>query len=158
MYSRLSITRSPPGVVICKLARPEKLNAFDNLMWAELETFFAEVTGDATVRVILVCGAGRAFTCGLDLAAIDAGDLGDEEDVARRGLRIRSKGAAWQRSFSNIASCGKPCVACVHGPCIGAGIEMISACDVRFCSEDAFFAMAKAAMLSWRYPCRTEHS
>ena len=65
------------------------------------------------------------------------------DDIGRRGLKIRRTGKEWQASFTNMAECGKPVVACVHGACIGAGIEMISAADVRFCSSDAFFEMAE---------------
>lgn len=73
------------------------------------------------------------------------GELGaaDGEEAARRALRIRETGRAWQRSFSNIASCGKAVIACVHGACIGAGLEMLAACDVRLATRDARFAMAE---------------
>ena len=50
-------------------------------------------------------------------------------------LNIRNKGEHWQRSLTNITTCGKPVIACVHGACIGAGIEMISACDVRWATR-----------------------
>ena len=145
-YKRLTITAPAPYVLQCSLDRPQKLNAFDNLMWAEIRDFFAAVADDSKCRAILVSGEGRGFTAGLDLmdaGGLSGGDQDEEEDPARKGLRIRRTGKEWQASFTNIQECGKPVVAAVHGPCIGAGIEMIAACDVRFCSTDAFFEMAE---------------
>merc|ERR1712181_129427 len=52
-------------------------------------------------------------------------------------------GQAWQESFNAIEKCWKAVIACVHGACVGAGIEMISACDIRFCTEDAWFQAAE---------------
>ena len=145
-YDRLQVTECAPGILHCKLHRPKKLNAFDPQMWSDIRSFFAAVESDSAVRCILLSGSGRAFTSGLDLMSASTGGplaSGDEEDAARRGFKIRSTGKQWQESFTNIELCGKPVVACVHNACIGAGIEMLSACDVRFCSADAFFAMAE---------------
>ena len=145
-FDRLHVTTCAPGVLHCQLHRPDKLNAFDPAMWSDIRTFFATVESDPAVRCILLSGSGRVFTAGLDLSSASSGNplVSDgTEEAARRGLRIRTTGKLWQASFTNIASCGKPVVACVHSACIGAGIEMLSACDVRFCSADAFFEMAE---------------
>lgn len=63
-----------------------------------------------------------------------------EEDIARKGLNIYETGKRWQKALSSIEESNVPVIACVHSGCIGAGIEMISACDIRFCTEDAWFA------------------
>ncbi len=106
--------------------------------------FFASVKFDTSVRVIVLSGSGRAFTAGLDLAS---GGLDSfkrsESSAAENALHIRYMGTQWQNSLSSISSCGKCVVAAVHGPCIGAGVELISACDIRWCSKDAFFVLAE---------------
>lgn len=150
-FTRLKVSTASPGVLHCELDRPKKLNSFDNTFWYEIRDCFSLIDRDDTVRAVLLSGSGRAFTAGLDIFGTNPylGDSGDgeeeeeEEDPARKGLRIRNTGKEWQASFTNIAECSKPVVACVHGACIGAGIEMISACDVRLCSSDAFFEMAE---------------
>lgn len=68
---------------------------------------------------------------------------GGSDDVARTGLAIYRLGRQWQDAFTAIEKCGKPVIACVHNACIGGGIEMISAADVRFCTKDAFFVAAE---------------
>ena len=145
VLSRIVVERLPdnPHVLKCELARPAQLNAFDEQLWSELESFFSSVRLDPSVRAILLCAQGRHFTAGLDLAASAELVSAEGEEPARRALRIRETGKRWQASFSKIASCGKPVIACVHGACIGAGVEMISACDVRMCTEDATYAMAE---------------
>ena len=142
-FSRLTVAREG-HVLRCELARPSQLNAFDAQMWHDLEAFFRNVRVDTGCRSVLLCAQGRHFTAGLDLTAMSSGLADSEgEDAARRALRIRETGKAWQRSLSNIAECGKAVVACVHGACIGAGLEMLAACDVRMCTRDARFAMAE---------------
>lgn len=83
-----------------------------------------------------------AFT-GIDLQ--DMTDItqlmGSDSDSARKGLRLRHKIRAYQESVSSIEKCPKPVIAAVHGACIGAGLNMISAADIRYSTEDAFFAL-----------------
>ena len=143
-FARLNIAplHDSPHVLKVELARPEKLNAFDSQMWTDLQEFFFAVRLDHSVRAILLCAQGKHFTAGLDLTSTEI-MTGGEEEAAIRALRIRETGKRWQASFSNIARCGKPVIACVHGACIGAGVEMISACDVRLCSQGATYAMAE---------------
>lgn len=60
-------------------------------------------------------------------------------DVARQALRIYNTGKAWQAAMNSLELCTRPIIACVHNGCIGAGLEMISAADIRFCTSDSFF-------------------
>lgn len=143
-YPRLKVTSPKAHVLHCELNRESKMNAFDMQMWDDIRHFFAAVASDVNCRAVLLSGAGRAFTAGLDLSEpANMIPSNDELDAARRGLDIRSVGKQWQASFNNIETCGKAVVVCVHGACVGAGLEMISACDVRFCSADAFFELAE---------------
>jgi len=146
VYERLGFSSLNAGVLECCLHRPSRLNTFDNLMWSEIADFFAAVKQDERVRVVLLTGgSSRHFTAGLDLqsAAGGIGGGGEEEEAARRALRIRHTGKEWQSSFTNMAKSGKPIITLAHGACIGAGVEMLSAADVRWCTRDCFFAMAE---------------
>jgi len=140
-YARLSLQKRGK-VLVVGLARPRKLNAFDGAMWKEIESFFEAVRGDASCRAIILHGEGRAFTAGLDLKSGDmSAGQDDVDDAAVRALQIRNMGKQWQASFTNVAECGKPVIALAHNACIGAGVELLAAADVRWCTEDAFFAM-----------------
>ncbi|XP_040437534.1 delta(3,5)-Delta(2,4)-dienoyl-CoA isomerase, mitochondrial, partial [Falco naumanni] len=78
-------------------------------------------------------------------AGIDLVEMGGEflavpgEDAARRAWHLREKIASYQETFSVLEKCPKPVIAAVHGACVGAGVDLISACDIRYCSQDAWF-------------------
>lgn len=145
-FETLKISAAGPHILHVELNRPEKLNAMNLTFWEEIQTFFELAAFDHETRCILVSGAGRGFSAGLDLqslAFVGATDPVDEGDVARHALRIRRTAKAWQDAFSGIERCGKPVIACLHGPVVGAGLEMVSACDIRMCTQDAYFVAAE---------------
>src|SRR5439155_22554824 len=86
---------------------------------------------------------GRAFPVGLDLKEMTAGDLTSEgaggSEASRRLAGYRSL-KRWQRAFTAVADCPKPVIAAVHGYCIGGGIDLISACDIRLAAAAALFS------------------
>ena len=69
------------------------------------------------------------------------GLLSSDIDTSRKGLKLEQKIKDYQDSFTAIEKCRKPVIAAIHGGCIGAGIDMTSACDIRYCTEDAFFTI-----------------
>jgi delta(3,5)-delta(2,4)-dienoyl-CoA isomerase len=143
-YTTLAVSRLSDHVVHVEINRPDKLNTMNLAFWAEVRAFFESIEMDGTCRCIILSGAGRMFTAGLDMAAgAPTGGGGGDKDVARVALSIRRTGLAWQQAFNAIEQCGKPVIACVHSACIGGGIEMISACDVRFATSDAWFKAAE---------------
>jgi len=120
------------------------LNAMNLQFWSDIHSAFQHVERDPEVRVVLLSGAGRVFTAGLDLTAMGGGlGGGGKADVARTAFAIRRLGKSWQDAFNAIETCGKPVIACVHNAVIGAGVEMLAACDIRFCSADAYFSAAE---------------
>jgi len=130
-----------PGVLECRLARPEKRNALSLEFWAEIRDFFSLVAGDGTVRCVLLTAEGPLFCAGVDFAAFSVVGGEGAPDAGHTALRIRNQGMAWQSAFTNLEKCGKVVIACVHGACIGAGVELISAVDIRICTTDALFAL-----------------
>jgi enoyl-CoA hydratase len=111
--------------------------------FGEIEAAFRGIERDAEVRAVVVHAAGKAFSYGLDLpAAFQAmghhfqggGTAGPRMELLREIRRL-------QGSFNAIAECPVPVIAAVHGACIGGGVDLISACDIRVCSADAKFSV-----------------
>lgn len=71
---------------------------------------------------------------------------GGSGDVARRALSLRRLIAAYQDSFSAIERCAKPVIAAIHGACIGGGVDMVSAADIRVCASDAYFSIKEVEL------------
>ena len=123
------------------LNRPGKANALNAAMWDELEVCFKWLDAEPEVRVIILCGEGRHFCAGIDLAMF--GDLAntDASDPARRSEMLRQKILSLQGNLSAIEQCRKPVLAAIHYTCIGAGIDMTTCCDMRYCTADAYFSI-----------------
>jgi|TARA_B110000196_G_scaffold291266_1_gene278062 enoyl-CoA hydratase/carnithine racemase len=138
---RLSWLDEEGHVLLVDLNRPRKRNAINSTMWSELRECFATLQSLDTLRVVLLAGGESASFCGgIDISEFGSGrDQG--ADTARSGLRIRRKVIEMQQAFGAMEALSVPVVACVHGACVGAGVDMITACDVRWASADAFFCV-----------------
>ena len=127
------------------LNRPEKLNAFAEAMWQGFPGAVAELGANPEVRVIVISGRGPAFTVGIDLEMLSGLAPQGRSDVdSRRLLMTRIK--ELQKTFSSLADCPKPVIAAIHGYCLGAGIDLITACDIRWASADASFSVRETRM------------
>uniref|UniRef100_UPI00358EFE84 delta(3,5)-Delta(2,4)-dienoyl-CoA isomerase, mitochondrial n=1 Tax=Myxine glutinosa TaxID=7769 RepID=UPI00358EFE84 len=136
----LLVTQPRPHVLHVEMNRPEKLNAMNKAFWREMVTCFDKIADDQDCRAVVLSGAGKLFTAGLDLQDM-AGDLlnMEGEDTARKSWHFRQFIKQCQNTFSVLEKCLKPVIAAVHGACIGGGIDMITACDIRLCTTDAWF-------------------
>jgi Delta3,5-Delta2,4-dienoyl-CoA isomerase len=117
--------------------------------WDDLRLCFDRAARDNTVRCVVLSANGRAFSAGLDLQdAILSPTAGNNEklDPARKSLRFIQSTKRLQDSLSSLEKCWKPVVAAVHGACIGGGIDLICAADIRFCSSDVKFCIKEAAI------------
>lgn len=123
--------------------RPDKLNALSPRMWSEIEQVFDNLSDDPDCRAIVFSGKGRVFTAGLDLmsAMALAQDLAEQPDVGRRGKILGAKIRAYQSTVSALERCTKPVLAAVHSACVGAGVDLITAADIRYCTRDAWFCV-----------------
>ncbi|KAG0245349.1 protein transport protein S31 [Mortierella sp. GBA43] len=110
-FKTVSVTFPAPFVAHVQLNRPKKLNAIDHDMWFDIRNAFRTIRDDADVRAVVLSGAGRGFTSGIDYC------------------------------LSAIERCDKAVIAAVHGACIGGGIDITTACDIRYASKDAFFSV-----------------
>ncbi|GAA5993278.1 hypothetical protein JCM10908_001408 [Rhodotorula pacifica] len=136
----ITCTFPAPHVLVIALAR-NPVNAYNDDLARELQLHLETASHDPDVRaVVLTSECDKGFTAGLDLFA--AGTLSHKSaDPARTALHIRSHMDFLQRSVSAIQACDKPVIAAVHGICFGAGLDLISACDVRLCAEGTVFSI-----------------
>jgi enoyl-CoA hydratase len=130
------------------LIGPGKGNAMGPAFWAELPVVFAELDSDPDVRAIVLTGSGRNFSYGLDLIAM--GDtlspmLADGA-LAKPRAEFHARLKTMQQSITAVADCRTPTVASVHGWCIGGGVDLISAVDVRYASADAKFSVREVKL------------
>jgi enoyl-CoA hydratase/carnithine racemase len=130
------------GVAHVELARPDKFNAMDKDMFAAIGDAFRALGRDPAVRAILLSGRGRHFTSGLDLEY--AGQQFPATQDPGRAAEARLRHIEWlQDAFSAAEDARAPVIAAIHGGCIGAGVDLASACDLRVASADAFFQVAE---------------
>ena len=120
------------GVCLITLTDPERRNAMDDVMGAELIAATAAIAEDPDVRAVVVTGEGRAFCAGADLPALFG-------DPARPVAQTRDRLQSYYRAFFSVLELKIPTVAAVNGPAVGAGLNLAMACDVRVAGPDATF-------------------
>ncbi|XP_071962486.1 delta(3,5)-Delta(2,4)-dienoyl-CoA isomerase, mitochondrial-like [Antedon mediterranea] len=139
-FNTLAVSQPTNFVYQVELNRPEKRNAMNRLFWKEFTECFDTIAHDPDCRVVILSGAGKAFTAGLDIMDHSELLIRDEDvDIGRAAFQIRKTVAELQKTFLSIENCPKPVIATIHGACVGGGIDMISACDMRYCTSDAWF-------------------
>ncbi|BBX85100.1 crotonase/enoyl-CoA hydratase family protein [Mycolicibacterium aubagnense] len=130
------------------LTGPGKGNAMGPAFWAELPVAFAALDADPDVRAIVLTGSGRNFSYGLDLAAM-GGTLTPmmaDGALAKERADFHTKLRAMQQAITAVADCRTPTIASVQGWCIGGGVDLISAVDIRYASADAKFSVREVKL------------
>jgi 2-(1,2-epoxy-1,2-dihydrophenyl)acetyl-CoA isomerase len=122
------------SVAAIELARPDKRNAINAQMFAELGDAAERAATDPGIRAVLITGQGPSFCAGIDITLL--GQL-----AGTRGARFRAFVRTAQRPFLALAQMEKPTVAAIQGHALGAGFQLALACDLRLAAEDARFAM-----------------
>lgn len=124
------------------LDSPERRNAMGPEFWADLPVLMGELSADDEVRAVVIAAKGSAFTVGLDLktmgGTISGGGSGSKAATAGRFLPGVKR---LQAAITAVADCPKPTIAAVHGWCIGGGVDLITAADIRLCAADAKFSV-----------------
>lgn len=141
-FQTLKVTSPSEFVKQVELNRPDKRNAMNTAFWKDILSCFNTLTNDQDCRAVVLSGAGKLFTAGLDLYENEIFNklmAAEGLDTSRKAFQIRQGVRELQESFNAIEKCPKPVIAAIHGGCVGGGVDMISACDIRFCSQDAWF-------------------
>ena len=132
---------------ICSLVlnRPNELNTMTRDFWVELGDALEEINRDSEVRVVVLSSTGKHFCAGMDLSAFSNGvdDIPDDKkpDHARVGEVLYRTAKELQGYISKLEEIRVPVIAAVHGGVIGGALDLITACDMRFASNDAFFCI-----------------
>ena len=146
-YESLSI-EVKDNVAQVTLLGPGKGNAMGPAFWEEMPVVFADLDADPEVRAIVLTGSGKNFSYGLDLMAM--GDTLSSTmsggPPARPRADFHKKLKRMQQSITAVADCPTPTIASVHGWCIGGGVDLISAVDIRYASADAKFSVREVKL------------
>jgi enoyl-CoA hydratase len=128
------------------LDRPEKLNALHRPLWTAIPAAVAEIDADPEIRAIILAGKGKGFCAGIDLVdhapmAMGGSISGKGDSPVGKRLALYQDIRRYQDTVSCLARAAKPVIAAVHGVCLGAGMDLITACDIRLASADAVFSV-----------------
>lgn len=138
-YTTLELERRDDGVSIVTLARPDRHNAFDSTLIAEITHVFEAVSDDTTTRAVLLRGAGKSFSAGADIEWMRAqGEASKDDNV--RGAR------EMERAFRAIYECKKPVVARIHGAALGGGTGLTAAADIAIASRSTVFGFTEVRL------------
>ena len=130
------------------LDRPDARNAMGPDFWRDLPLAMHELGEDDEVRAIVIAAKGPHFSVGLDLKAMGATLMGDggandgrPTSPATKNAKLYRQIRSMQDSVTSVERCPKPVIAAIHGYCIGGGVDLIAACDVRLSSHDAIYSV-----------------
>ena len=129
-----------------QINRPDKINAMNAAFWEEIIQAFEWVDSTDSVRVVIISGAGKHFSAGIDLMLLAQASNRMGNDIGRNAEIIRRNVLRLQASFNAVDECRKPVIAAIHGYCIGGAIDLITACDMRYATPDAHFSIKEIDM------------
>jgi len=141
MSGPVSVSRPFPHVAEVALNRPGKLNACSPELFDGLVEAFEALAGDDDTYVVVLRGEGKHFCAGIDLSAVSDQLQPKSADTARSALLLRKVIERFQKPCEVLAKMPQATIACVHGACVGAGVDLAAACDMRYCSADARFSI-----------------
>ncbi len=137
MTQAFRITHDGP-VATLTLSNPEKRNSMDAHFWEDFPAAVRELDKSGDTRVLVIASEGPHFSAGIDLSVL----AGSKPDVgAASGLDFYHSVKRMQQTFSCLEDARMPVIAAVQGGCFGAGVDLVTACDMRVCAEDAFFTI-----------------
>jgi len=142
-HFRVEINLSVAHVVF---NRPHKANALHQESWVELKAIFDTLSIDEAVRVIVLSGEGKIFCAGIDLELLMSVVEFEKIPEPERTRQLYEMIRQLQNCVTAIEECKKPVIAAIHGGCIGGGVDIIAACDMRYCTADAYFTIKEIDM------------
>jgi enoyl-CoA hydratase len=128
------------GVADLQMNRPDRANALSRQLWSDLGAAAQALDAAPEVRIVVLSGVGKHFCAGIDLqmlAQLRPTDL----EPGRSGEELRRRIMSLQDTITWFERCRKPVLAAISGACIGAGLDLAAACDLRYASADASFVL-----------------
>lgn len=130
-----------------QLNRPDAYNSMNIDFWKELPVAVQEISDAASARVIVLSSTGKHFCAGMDLSVFtDGSSIKNDVEPGRRHLDLRNTVLQLQDVFNRLENARMPVLAAVQGGCIGGAVDMVSACDSRYCTEEAFFSIEETKL------------
>jgi enoyl-CoA hydratase len=129
------------GVAHLEMNNPDKANSMTPDFWADLPRIAAALDADPAVRCVVLSGRGRHFTSGMDLAVFNGITGLMQSEPGRGAYALRDLVRKFQASLSSLEEMRVPVIAAVHGVCLGGGIDLITACDIRIASTETAFGI-----------------
>ena len=132
------------GIATVTLCRGDELNTMTPAFWDELPKLVRELDAGGGARAMVLASTGRHFSAGMDLAVFadgGGGGGGSSAEPGRVRANLRSNVLHLQETFSCLEKARMPVLAAIQGGCIGGAVDMVTACDMRFATEDAFFCI-----------------
>lgn len=145
-YQSLSV-EIDGGIAWVSFARPDKANALDRQSWVDLKACMDHLDQEPSVRVIVLAGQGKHFCAGIDLGLLmEVNQAHQQADEGRRREALRDTVLWLQAPINAIEACRKPVIAAIHGGCIGAGVDIVCACDLRYGTADSYLQVKEIDM------------
>jgi enoyl-CoA hydratase len=132
------------GIATVTLCRGDELNTMTPAFWDELPKLVRELDAGGGARAMVLASTGRHFSAGMDLAVFadgGGGGGGSSAEPGRVRANLRSNVLHLQETFSCLEKARMPVLAAIQGGCIGGAVDMVTACDMRYATEDAFFCI-----------------
>lgn len=145
-YSTIRLTIDG-GIAHLQLICPDSYNTFNRAFWREWPQALDEVRRADDIRVLVVSSTGKHFSAGMDLEIFANPDPRlFSGEPARRGEFMRRLVLELQDYFTKLEQLRMPVLAAIQGGCIGGALDLVCACDSRYCTEDAFFTIKETAV------------
>jgi enoyl-CoA hydratase len=149
-YTCFDVTESD-SVAHLQLNRPDKLNSMIPEFWTELPEIVRGISAEGRARAIVISSTGKHFSAGMDLSVFTGGTSvghGAEAsgatrstELGRKRAQLRETALLLQGTFTALEQARMPVLAAIHGGCIGGAVDLVTACDLRYASADAFFVI-----------------
>ncbi len=126
-----------------RLSRGEAYNTMIPSFWRELPEIVNEISDAGSARAIVLSSTGRHFCAGMDLSVFGGGSIEGtgSTEAGRKHSQLRMQALHLQETFSCLERARMPVLAAIQGGCIGGGVDLVTACDMRYATADAFFCI-----------------
>jgi enoyl-CoA hydratase len=128
------------------LNRPEALNSMNVDFWHEFPSVIDDINNQSAARAIVISSTGKHFSAGMDLAVFSANGTNDNIELGRKHDQLRRLVLKLQDCFSVLETARMPVLVAIQGGCIGGAVDMVTAADCRYCTQDAFFSIEETKL------------